>query len=185
MSTIARFTIADFDRLIATGFFADPNRRRVELIHGELREMNPIGPNHEYLVDLLARWSISNTEDADVHIRIQNSVGLAELESVPEPDVAWVRKKVYRKGRPQRREVLLIIEVAHSSLEYDRGEKADLYASAGIPDYWVVNVEDQCLEVYRKPSKKGYREKTTYSISDSVAPLSLPHVKLSVRALFE
>ena len=117
------------------GLFDGENRRRIELIHGELREMNPIGPTHEEVVDRLNRWSIKHLPEDRVRVRVQNSIGLPALQSAPEPDIAWVVERDYSRGRPTAADVLLVIEVAESSLKNDIGEKADLYAAAGIADY--------------------------------------------------
>jgi Uma2 family endonuclease len=135
VSTIARLSLAEYDRMIACGLFDGKNRRRIELIHGELREMNLIGPTHEEVVDRLNRWSIKHLPEDRVRVRVQNSIGLPALQSAPEPDIAWVVERDYSRGRPTAADVLLGIEVAESSLKNDIGEKADLYAAAGIADY--------------------------------------------------
>lgn len=134
MSTVARLSVEEYDRIIATGVFDHPVRRRVELVRGEIRDMNPIGPLHEDAVDLLAEWSFDSVPRMKVRVRVQNSIGLPELDTVPEPDLAWVRRRAYSRGRPTPRDVLLVIEVADTSLAYDTGEKADLYAAASIGD---------------------------------------------------
>lgn len=85
ISTIARLTIDEYDRMINSGVFEN---RRIELIHGELREMSPIGVPHEYAVDELNEWSIQNVPLDRVRVRIQHSIGLPELNSVPQPDVS-------------------------------------------------------------------------------------------------
>ena len=126
MSTVARLTLGEFDRMVENGVFKPG--RRVELIKGELREMVPIGPTHEEAVDILTEWSLDNAPRDQVRVRIQNSIGIPDLQSVPEPDVVWVARKSYREARPSADQVYLLIEVAHSSLAYDRGEKSDAYA---------------------------------------------------------
>src|SRR3712207_4046342 len=103
MSTVARLTLAEYDRMVQTGVF---DNRRIEFIQGELREMSPTGPDHEEVVDLLNEWSPDNRPPG-VRVRVQNSIGLPELESAPEPDVVWVRKRSYRSGRPLPSDVLL------------------------------------------------------------------------------
>src|SRR5579871_6363252 len=131
MLVVTRFTIADYDRMIAEGKFEGGlNRPRIELIYGELRNMSPIGAPHEEIVDALMEWSVSNVSSRGVRVRIQNSVGIPAHDSAPQPDIAWVTKKSYRTARPDGSDVLLIIEVADSSLKYDLGEKAKLYAAA-------------------------------------------------------
>lgn len=184
MSIMSKVTVAEYDQMIAEGYFEEPGRRRMELLFGEIQAMSPIGPDHEYLVDRLARWSFENTGGKGVHIRIQNSVGLPDLDSVPQPDILWVRDREYFSGRPTIEDVLLVIEVAASSLAKDRGPKALLYAVAGIPDYWIVNVEDPCVEVFRDPQADGYRAVGIHGVTEVVHPLLLPDVSLSIGELF-
>lgn len=186
MSTIARFSLAEYDRMISAGVFDERRKRRVELIRGEVRDMLPMGPPHESAVDFLTRWSASVTPADKVRLRVQNSVGLPPLDSAPEPDVAWVKeRKGYARSRPRSTDVLLIIEVAESSLDYDCGEKADLYAAARIQDYWVVNLIDECVHVFRDPRRGRYRSVEAFMAGQQVHPLALPKAVLSVSDLFD
>ncbi|MGO8688479.1 MAG: Uma2 family endonuclease [Thermoguttaceae bacterium] len=184
MSTIAHLTLAQYDRMIAAGVFDQGQRRRLEFIHGEIREMNPIGSRHEEIVDWLTVWSVDNLPRKEVRVRIQNSIGLPALESAPEPDVAWVVQRSYSRGRPVAEDVLLVIEVAESSLAVDTGEKADLYAAAGIADYWVVDVAAERIEVRREPLSGRYQSITTYSGNDDLRPLRLPEISLRPASLW-
>jgi Uma2 family endonuclease len=184
MSNIVRFTVAEYDRMIEQGVFVDRHDQRLELIHGEIREVTPPNPPHEDTVDLLMYWSIDHAPRDRVRVRIQNSLGIPALDSVPEPDVAWMRAQSYRKRRPEPADVLLLIEVAESSLELDRGEKADLYASAGIEDYWIVNLVELCIEVFRDPQAGKYRDRRTHSIGKSVSPLAFADISLEVASVF-
>ena len=184
MSTTVRFTIAEYDRMIEDGIFNDRPEQRMELIHGEIREMPPPNPDHEDTVDLLMYWSIDHTRRDQVRVRIQNSIGIPELDCVPQPDVAWMRAKSYRKKRPLASDVLLLIEVSDTSLTYDRGEKAELFATAGIADYWIVNLRDECIEVHRRPKGGKYREVKRYGIGQSIRPLAFPSVTLDVATAF-
>jgi Uma2 family endonuclease len=145
--------------------------------------MSPIGPQHERIVDLLNEWSFENLPRRQVWIRIQQSVGIPGLDSVPEPDLAWVIRRHY-EVRPQPEDIQLIVEVADSSLEYDRGEKANLYAAAGIKDYWIVNVAAECVEVYREPEGGRYRKRETVQAPAEARPLSFPKLALPVSLLF-
>ena len=185
MSTIARLTLADYDRMIEAGVFDQGQRRRLEFIRGEIREMTPIGSPHEVIVDRLAEWSIENRPKDRVWVRVQNSIGLPSLESAPEPDLAWVRRRDYSRGRPTAKDVLLVIEVAESSLAYDTGEKAELYAAEGIADYWVVDVSARAIEVRREPVGGRYRSLKTHLGDDEVRPLAVPEVALRPSVLFE
>jgi len=178
MSTTARLSLAQYDRMIQGGVFDQGNRQRLEFIRGEIREMTPIGSMHEEVVDRLNEWSIRNLAEEKVRVRVQNSIGLVELESAPEPDLAWVDRRDYSAGRPTADDVLLIVEVAESSLAYDCGEKGDLYAAAGIKDYWVINLPDRSIEVRRDPDSDRYRSLRTHTGDDEVHPLAMPELAL-------
>ena len=99
--------------------------------------------------------------------------------------MAWVVRRDYSRRRPSAADVLLVIEVAESSLAYDAGEKADLYAAAGIADYWVVNVPDRSIEVRRDPVGGRYRSLKTHLGDDEVRPLAFPDVALKPASLWE
>ncbi|MBS0266129.1 MAG: Uma2 family endonuclease [Planctomycetes bacterium] len=185
MSTMTRITIADYDRMIAKGDFEGESvRPRLELIEGEILTMSPIGPSHENLVDLLTEWSLTNLPRDLVRVRIQNSIGIPSLDSAPQPDIAWVKRDDYSSGRPQPAAVLGIIEVADSSLDYDRGTKARLFATGGIVDYWVVNIPDRCVEVFRQPRDGEYRSHECFKPGDEIQPLAFPAVNFPVAPLF-
>ncbi|HQU42102.1 MAG TPA: Uma2 family endonuclease [Pirellulales bacterium] len=169
--------------MIAGGAFDVRRPDRIELIRGELRKMAPIGPEHANAVDFLTEWSVRSTPKK-VRVRIQNPVGFPELKSAPEPDVAWVTRR-FSHRRPQAAEIFLIIEVAQTTLAYDRGEKAKLYAKAGIRDYWIVNIPDRCVEVLRDPRRFRYQSLKTYVTGEAVQSLVIPEVSLDVAALFE
>jgi len=178
VSTIAQLTLAEYDRMIAAGVFDHRRRRRLELILGEIREMAPIGSMHEVVVDWLNEWSIRSLPKGKAWVRAQNSIGLLPLESAPEPDLAWVARRDYSHGRPTAADVLLVIEVAESSLKYDTGEKADLYAEAGIADYWVVNLVERTIEVRRDPAGGRFQGLRTFAGEDEVRPLAAPEMVL-------
>ncbi len=184
MSTIARLTLAEYDRMIAAGVFDDREGRRLELIRGELREMTPAGTEHEDLIGWLDDWSHAVVPPDRVGIRIEKSVDLGDQQSVPEPDVAWVVKRNYRHARPTVTDVLLIIEVADSIMEYDRGEGASLYVEAGIVDYWIVNNPQQCIEMYREPEGGRYRSVQVFRREEEVRPLALPEAVLRASMLW-
>ncbi|HEX3999227.1 MAG TPA: Uma2 family endonuclease [Pirellulales bacterium] len=95
MATTAKLSLAEYEKIVATGVFDGPNQRHIELIQGELREMNPIGPDHCEVVDLLACWSIDNLRRDQFRVRVQNPIALADVESEPQPDLAWARQQPY------------------------------------------------------------------------------------------
>ena len=129
---------------------------RVELIDGEIIEMSPINSPHADCVDRLNEWFILNFHKKAV-IRAQNPITLNEY-SEPEPDMALAIRKPegYRNAHPKPEEILLIIEVADSSLDKDRNIKLPGYARAGIAEAWLVVLEESTVEVHTQPSAKGY-----------------------------
>jgi Uma2 family endonuclease len=182
MSTLAKFTFEQYQRMVESGAL---DKRRLELIRGEIREMSPIGPEHEDVVDQLTDWSTREPVKEKVRLRVQNSIGLPGLETAPEPDIVWAARGRYRRARPAARDVLLLIEVADTSLDDDRGEKLSLYALAGIAEYWIVNLIDRCVEVYRDPEGGRYRSVRVCRGDEEVRPLALPEVVLLPSTLFD
>lgn len=170
--------------MVACGAFEVINRK-VELIRGAIIEMNPAGPVHDDLVDYLTDWSVRSTERAKVHIRIQSGVDLPQLDSCFEPDVFWVKARRYLDAHPTGADTLLAIEVADSSLRFDRTTKADLYAEAGIQEYWVVDVQGQCIYVMREVAADGhYGWQRTAKVDEVVSPLAQPGAVLNIADLF-
>jgi len=184
MTTTVRLTLAEYDAMLAQGILDESRHQRIELIHGEMREMSPPGPMHDEMVNRIDEWCYDVFDRSQVRNRTQSAIGIPLLDSAPQPDESVVRRKDYSTTRPQPDDVLLVIEVSDSTLAYDRDEKAILYASAGVQDYWIVNLQDWCVEVYRDPSAGGYREKRTFDGDDTVSPLAFPNVSLNLAELF-
>jgi Uma2 family endonuclease len=173
-----RFTVAEYDDMIARGVLTENDR--VELIRGEIVPKMPIGDPHIECVDRLNMllvplvWNMAT-------VSIQNPIHLADSE--PEPDVVLKRRpttaSTYTKPDPP--DVFLIIEVAGSSLNYDRNVKAPLYAENGIVEYWIVNLVDRCLEVHRQPRPDGtYADTRTLRAGKSIDIAALPGVTIVV-----
>lgn len=178
-SPLAPLTLDQFDRMIAGGVFDVRQPQRRELIRGEIRQMTPIGYVHVETVRRLMYWSIRNTDENEIHVIVQSPIGLAELQSAPEPDIAWVRASAAMpKGRPAPSEIMLVIEVAESSLAYDTTEKAQLYAAVEIPEYWVVNLVERSIEVRRDPAAGRYRSLQTYAGDQEIRPAAAPDAVL-------
>ncbi len=184
MNVALRLTFDEYMRMIADGAFDTLRDRRIELIHGELRTMTPPGPDHSNAVSWLTTWSVLNPPVQLVSVRIQDPVAIPGLDSSPQPDVVWAKQQSYKRRFPNPHEVFLLIEVADSSLEYDCGDKADLYAAAGIQDYWVVNLQDRVIHVFRSPAAEGYQAKQTIKFGEVLRPLAFPTVTISVAELF-
>jgi Uma2 family endonuclease len=184
MSIGTKVTVAEYDRMIERGEFEPVEEHHVELIRGEIREMSPIHPPHEFALDQLLDWSIDHCDRKQIRIRVQESLEIPELESVPQHDLAWMRRKDYRKARPTVADVLLLIEVADTSLRFDRGEKASLYAEAGIQDYWIANVKAETIEVHRNPQNGAYADVRSYEGAHEVSPLLFPAAKLTAATIW-
>jgi Uma2 family endonuclease len=183
MSTIPRFTLSQYDRMIEAGIFDPRKPERIELIHGELREMSPIGDAHRDAVNaLLNGWVRKRTLPDHVVVQVQNPIRLPDQQSAPQPDMSWIAARTHTDGAAD--EVYLVIEVADSTLEYDRGEKASLYAEAAIPDYWIVNLVDCRVEVRRNPCHGDYQSLKIIEAEGEVRPLLFPSCSLPASLLF-
>ncbi|MBI3725898.1 Uma2 family endonuclease [bacterium] len=158
---------------------------RLELISGEILVMAPMGSRHATVVGHIADC-LRRVVGPDVHVREQAPLRLA-FDAEPEPDVALVAgvRDDYRDAHPTT--ALLVVEVADSTLRFDRDEKASLYAKAGIADYWIANLVDDVLEVRRDPrpsprAKHGWAHRSTKTIklSGAVSPLAVPAARIKV-----
>ncbi len=187
MSTSTRITLEQLDRMIARGVFQTneiaPLRR--ELIDGEIRTMSPIGHPHVVIVTALTYWSIDHTSRNAIWVQVQGSIGIPEHDSAPEPDLVWVQRGYDRSRRAEPHEIVLLIEVADPSLTYDRTIKAALYAAAGIREYWIVNIPERQVEVFRGPTGRVYHDSVIAMIDDTIAPRLVPEARLDVGALFD
>jgi Uma2 family endonuclease len=152
-------TLAEYERMIDAGVFNEDER--IELIRGEVVEMAPIGPPHEASVARLTTLLVQKTLGKAIVWPQNNSIRLPISGSRPEPDVTLLRWRddYYGASKPATAsDVLLIIEVAETSVKYDRSVKGPLYAEAGIPEYWIVNLKDGAIEVYTDPSEGAYKQ---------------------------
>ena len=177
-----RLTVAEYHRLGENGIFDEDSR--VELIEGDLIAMPPIGEQHASKTRRLNQLFSLRVGDAAI-VDVQNPVML-DAHSEPQPDVVLLKPRpdFYESAHPRPEDVLLLIEVSDSTLRYDRDIKVPLYAKAGIPEVWLLDVAGQRLEVYRRPSPDGYREIHYPALTDNIAPVLLPELSLSVASLF-
>ena len=172
-----RLRRTEYDRMAQLGFF---QHERVELIRGTVVAMSPIGPPHSSVVDRLTRLLV-RALDPRALVRIQQPF-LANDESEPEPDVAVVPDGIYAEAHPDH--AFLIIEVAESSLDYDRETKGPLYAASGVGEYWIVDVAARAIEVYSCPVNGRYRSLRTIDREGSVAIDAFADVTIKVSTLF-
>ncbi len=185
MSTVAHFSLAQYELIVQSGAFDGKHRQRVEFIRGEIRQMTPIGTKHAAVVDRLTRLSIDLLPADRAVVRIQGTLRAAVVQSAPEPDVLWLAPKDYFQGHPEPEDVLLLVEVGESSLAGDTGEKALLYAEAGIAEYWVVDLVADCVEVFREPTATGYASRRTCRGDEEIRPLAFPDVFLRPSSFFK
>lgn len=146
--------------------------RRIELIEGQLFNMSPIGTSHFWTVMQLDRILNQNLAQQSL-IACQGPLALTDSE--PEPDIMLLKLADYRQRLPQPLDVLLLIEVADSSLQYDRIRKIPLYAQHGIPEVWIIDLNAHIAEVYRQPIENHYQQITTPPI---LSPLAFPNLKI-------
>ncbi len=181
MGAVARVSLKEYERMAEMGSFG---QRRLEYIRGEVREMSPKGDRHEDMVDQLQEWSHEVVHGRPVRVRVQNSLRLSGIQTLPEPDLAWVVRRRYSRRKPEASDVYLLIEVAETSLDYDLGEKAELYAEAGIRDYWVVDLIAARIVVHRDPAESRYRSVQSVSGNQQIQPLAFPEIALRPESLW-
>lgn len=162
------------------GFFAPD--RRVELIDGEIfKRMSPIGAEHIYAVNTL-REMLHDRLKATCTINSDSSLIISD-SSEPEPDIIVLRgpRSKYARVKATSRDVELVIEVSASTLRFDQQSKVFLYSNANIPEYWIVNLNDRCVEVYREPQKNGvYGNRRLFDENAVLTPLVQPDAQLPV-----
>ena len=182
-ATLRPLTVADYHRMGEAGIFAE--NERVELIEGQLIAMSPIGSPHIAAVIALTRLLVLAVEGQGF-VSVQSSVRLGD-RSEPEPDLVVLRPREdnYRSALPGPTDALLIVEVAASSIEYDRDVKLALYARHGIPEFWIVNLELARVEVYRGPKETGSYEHCLYIEPTGSAEITgLPGVSIPMTTIF-
>lgn len=166
MSTRYRFGVEEFERLFQ-------GVKHLELLRGEIYEMGPIGPRHVFTVARLDK-NLQAHLGKEAIITVQSPLRIPP-HSEPEPDLLVLKPplEAYSERLPEPQDVLLLIEVADTSLEHDRNKLA-LYAEAGIPEVWIVNLQEGLLEVYREPQGSRYRLRELVPPGEAKAPLAFP-----------
>ena len=177
-----RFTVADYHRMAEAGILNEDSR--VELIQGQIVDMAAIGAPHLGMVNRLNRL-LSAVLAGSAVISVQNPVRLDDA-SEPEPDVAVLKPRVddYGTATPRAADVLLLIEVADTSLSHDRDVKAPLYAEGGIAEYWIVDLAGPAVEVHRQPRNGRYAQVQRVGPERVLDISMLPGVTLPAADLF-
>jgi len=177
-NTERHWTAAEFYQSAAAGEFADPDR--LELIHGRLQRLMQ-GERHANLGTRLSR-RLRRALDPPLFAREEKPIHFAfDLELIP--DLMFTCEEEYEGRHPEPEDVALLLEVTDSSVEYDLGEKALLYAQSGVADYWVVLASESAIVVHREPSPDGYKAVTRLAGGETLAPLAMPDVVWTVSEL--
>lgn len=177
-----KFTTQQYQLMHEAGFFDDGDR--LELIDGEIKIMSPIGRKHATCVARLTDLFVNRLFRKAI-IWPQNSIRLKD-NSEPQPDLAILkfRDDFYEAGLPTPEDILLIIEVADSSIDYDRDVKSPLYSTAGIPEMWLFDVNQKIIEAYSQPSRFGYKQIHRYNEGDTLSILAFPDIMFNWNELF-
>jgi Uma2 family endonuclease len=172
------FTVKEYYQMAESGIIA--NGERVELIRGEIIKMSPIGRRHAACVDR-CNYALAAKFAGKVVVRIQNPLAL-DNTSEPEPDVMLLKYQddFYESGHPHPSDVLLLIEVADSTIDSDRELKIPLYAEDRITEVWLIDINSACIEVYRYPIANGYQEIQKFCRGQKLSILAFPDVSITV-----
>lgn len=177
-----RITLEEYHRMVDAGVFTEESR--IELIEGELLEpVSPIGMPHSASTVRINALLVREFGERAL-VRCQVPITLPN-DSEPQPDfsVARYRQREYLDHHPYPEDLLLVIEVADSSRDFDRRRKIPLYGRCGVPEAWVVDVVERALYIYREPCDTGYAKIRTANAGEVIAPEAFPHARLAVDAM--
>jgi Uma2 family endonuclease len=180
--TIAKWSLDDYHRMIEFGILTG---RQVELINGEIINMSPEGPEHaqittdagDYLRELLGAKAL---------VRDAKPITIPDSNSEPEPDLAIVEpnRSVYRIHHPYPENIFWVIEYSQTSLSKDLDVKRKTYACALIPEYWVVDLKNQQVKIFREPIDGDYTVELTLNLGE-ISPLAFPEITISIQRLLQ
>ncbi len=176
-----KFTVEEYYRMAEVGILHP--EERVELICGEIVPMAPIGPQHNSGVIRLTEAFVALFRGVFV-VMPQGSIRLNQYTE-PEPDIALLKPRAdyYADSLPTPDDLVIAIEVSDSTLAYDREVKVNLYAQASIPETWIMNLVDDCIEAFTGPGPEGYANHAVYHRGDRISPSTLPDVDFAVEVL--
>ncbi|MBU7584330.1 MAG: Uma2 family endonuclease [Nostoc sp. TH1S01] len=177
-----KFTVQQYHKMIESGILTEDDR--VELIRGEIIEMSPIGTKHAGCVNRLINLLVQLLGNR-VIVAAQNPVKLND-NSQPQPDVALLKPRddFYAAAHPQPQDIFLLIEVADSTIIYDREEKIPLYAEANIIAVWLIDINEQIVEVYQQPTATGYQHIQKFVGGETLSIPGFADVAITVNEIF-
>ncbi|MFB2935019.1 Uma2 family endonuclease [Aerosakkonemataceae cyanobacterium BLCC-F154] len=172
-----KFTVTQYHKMIEAGILKEDER--IELIRGEIIEINPVSSRHAACVSRLTQLFLFRLSQS-VIVSCQNPVELDDSELLP--DISLLRRKAdfYESGHPQPQDILLLVEVADTTVESDREIKIPLYAENGIIEVWLIDINEQSIEVYRQPSPKGYQNIQKFMRGENLSILAFSEIIISV-----
>jgi Uma2 family endonuclease len=175
------FTVEEYHRMGAAGIFTEDDR--VELIEGEILQKSPIGSRHAACVKRL-NAKFNNLLAGRGVVSVQDPVLLNDF-SEPQPDIAVLtrREDFYADALPTAKDVLLVVEVADTSIAYDRDSKLPAYARSGILEVWLVDLPAETVEVYSVPANGAYQKSISYRRGDSISPSNFPDIAIEVASI--
>ncbi len=179
--TTRRFTVEEYHRMAEVGILGVDDR--VELLDGEIVQMSPIGSRHAASVARLTRKLGDAARDRAI-VWVQNPIRLTE-RSEPQPDVCLLQPRTdfYAEAHPSPGDVLLVVEVADTSVAFDRDVKLPLYARSGVPEVWIVDLAARRIHVHRDPLEDGYGTIAVLEPDSELSAVAFPGVKVRVGEL--
>jgi Uma2 family endonuclease len=172
-----RITVEEYFAMGEAGILSDDDR--VELLDGRLIDMPPIGPPHSHSVNNLEKLFARRVYADDpplARLSIQNPIQLDEY-GAPQPDLLLYEPEMPTDRHPRPEDIYLVVEVADATVEYDREVKADRYAAAGVPEYWLVDLPGEAVDVFRQPEDDGYAERVRHRAGHALTISALPGVE--------
>lgn len=175
-----RFSVDEYYKMIELGLIKD--YEKAEIIEGELIKKMTIGDRHAAAMNALNRYFTKNVSD-NVLVSIQNPLRMSDYNE-PEPDIVLADLTKYDgKRHPRPTEVILVVEVSDASLKYDRNTKLPLYAAAQIPEVWIVNLQNNIIEIHQKPNIDIYQLTTVFKLGERVVSGALPDLTIAVEEI--
>ncbi|MGB3508287.1 MAG: Uma2 family endonuclease [Microcoleaceae cyanobacterium] len=173
-----QFNVEEYNKMPQAGILKEDER--VELIRGEILKMSPVGRHHAACVNRLTRLFSQKLGDR-VLVSVQNPVELDNY-SEPEPDIALLKLKAdfYESGHPQSQDLFLIVEVADSTIKFDHEVKVPLYAENNVIEVWLVDINEECLEVYRQPIGNSYKQVQKLERGENLFVQRFPDINIQV-----
>jgi Uma2 family endonuclease len=177
-----KFTVQQYHKMVDSGILTENDR--VELIGGEIIEISPIGTKHTACVNRLVNLLVQLLGKM-VIVAAQNPVNL-NYNSEPQPDVVLLKPRddFYENAHPQPEDIFLLIEVADSTVIYDREEKIPLYAQANITEFWLVDINAQVVEVYQQLTAAGYQQMQKFTSGQTLSILGFPDINITINEIF-